>query len=405
MIKSIFLTVLLAGFWGASGRAQTRIPADSSGLALNMDAAYNRPFLQIGKIPVALGGYAEMKAAFNQTDGISEGFSFQMQRLTLFVSSSIHPKIKFLAEIEFEEGAKAINLEFASIDTRFHPLFNLRGGIIMNPIGAFNQNHDGPKWEFNDRPIAAAQMLPATWSNVGMGLFGKHVCQNWVLAYEAYLTNGFDDQIIANAENKTFLPAAKINSDRFGESFNGKPLMTAKIAVRNRKIGEIGLSYMGGVFNKFEEDRLRLDKKRRVHVWAVDFNATLPGLKTVLTGEWAWVQADVPESYSQQFGNRQHGGFLDLVQPICRGRMLGFDKAVLNLALRLEYVDWNAGRFRETGGNIGDEVFAFAPAISFRPSAAQTVFRFNYRYIRQRDLLGNPPARTAGFQMGMASYF
>ena len=118
MIKSIFLTLLLAGFWGASGKAQTRIPVDSSGLALNMDAAYNRPFLQMGKIPVALGGYAEMKAAFNQTDGISEGFSFQMQRLTLFVSSSIHPKIKFLAEIEFEEGAKAINLEFASIDTR-----------------------------------------------------------------------------------------------------------------------------------------------------------------------------------------------------------------------------------------------------------------------------------------------
>ena len=43
----------------------------------------------------------------------------------------------------------------------------------MNPIGAFNQNHDGPKWEFVDRPISATQMLPATWSNVGFGLYGK----------------------------------------------------------------------------------------------------------------------------------------------------------------------------------------------------------------------------------------
>lgn len=404
MTKSLLLSILLSGAFCAATGAQTRLPADSSGLALNMDAAYNRPFLQMGKIPVALGGYAEIKGEYLQTEGVSEGFSFSMQRLTLFVSSSIHPKIKFLSEIEFEEGTKEINIEFASIDTRLHPLFNVRGGIVMNPIGAFNQNHDGPKWEFNDRPLASTQMLPATWSNVGMGIFGKQARQNWVIAYEAYLTNGFDERIIANAENKTFLPAAKTNPERFGESFNGRPLFTAKMAVRHRKIGEIGLSHMGGVFNKFEDDGLRLDKKRRVDVWAIDVNTTLPLLKTVLTGEWAWVRVDVPASYSQQFGSRQHGGFLDIVQPVRRGRILGFDKAVLNLALRLEYLDWNTGRFRETGGNIGDAVFAIVPALSFRPSA-QTVFRLNYRYLRQSDLLGNPPLRTAGFQLGIASYF
>ena len=404
MTKSLLFALLFWGIFSPAPNAQTRVPTDTSGLTLNMDATYNRPFLQVGKMPVALGGYAEVKTGFLQTEGISEGYSFQMQRLTLFVSSSIHSKIKFLSEIEFEEGTKEINIEFASVDLRFHPLLNLRGGILMNPIGAFNQNHDGPKWEFNDRPLAAAQLLPATWSNVGFGLFGKQFRRDWVLAYETYLTNGFDDQIIANAENKTFLPATKRNPDRFEESFNGKPLLTAKIAVRNRKIGEIGLSHMGGVYNKFEEDGLRLDIKRRVDVWAIDFNTTVPALKTVLTGEWAWVRVAVPASYSQQFGNKQHGGFVDLVQPLHRGRMLGFDKAVLNIALRLEYVDWNADRFRETGGDIGDEVFAFVPAISFRPSA-QTVLRFNYRYTRQRDLLKNPAVRSAGFQLGLASYF
>ena len=404
MTKSLFLSVLLLGAFCTALTAQKRLPTDSTGLTLNMDAAYNRPFLQMGKMPVALGGYAEVKGEYLQTDGLSEGFSFQMQRVTLFVSSSIHPKIKFLSEIEFEEGTKEINIEFASVDTRFHPLLNLRGGIVMNPIGAFNQNHDGPKWEFADRPMSATQMLPATWSNVGMGLFGKHARRQWVLAYEAYLTNGFDDSIIANAQNRTSLPASKANRDRFEESPNGQPLLTAKVAVRNRKVGEIGLSHMGGVFNKFESDGLRLDKKRRLDVWAIDFNTTLPVLKTVLTGEWAWVRVDVPASYSQQFGRRQQGGFVDVVQPLHRGRMLGFDRAVLNLALRLEYVDWNAGRFRETGGDIGDEAFALVPALSFRPSA-QTVFRLNYRCIWQRDLLKNPAARTAGFQFGIASYF
>ena len=76
----------------------------------------------------------------------------------------------------------------------------------MNPIGAFNQNHDGPKWEFVERPDVAVNLLPATWSNVGFGLYGKTHKGNWVLGYEAYFTNGFDDSIIDNIENKTFLP-------------------------------------------------------------------------------------------------------------------------------------------------------------------------------------------------------
>jgi hypothetical protein len=68
---------------------------------------------------------------------------------------------------------------------------------------------------------------------------------DWVFAYEAYLTNSFDDKIISNPENKTFLPASKGNIERFEESFNGSLLFTGKIAVKNQKAGELGISYMG----------------------------------------------------------------------------------------------------------------------------------------------------------------
>jgi hypothetical protein len=381
-----------------------RVPKDTSKPLMNMDAVYNRPFLQIGKLPVALGGYVEANYQYLSEDGVSEGHQFQMRRLTLFVSSSIYKRIKFLTEIEFEDGTKEINIEFASVDFEFAPLLNFRGGVIMNPIGAFNQNHDGPKWEFVDRPISATQMLPATWSNVGFGLYGKKYTNKWVYAYEAYLTNGFDDKIIANTENKTFLPASKQNPDRFEESFNGIPLFTGKIAVRNTKIGEFGLSYMGGVYNKFEDDGLTLDKKRSVNVYAIDFNSTLQKTKTYINGEWAWVNVDVPETYSEQFGEKQQGGFIDFVQPVLKRPMFGFEKAVLNAALRLEYVDWNKGTFKSTGNNIGDEVFSIVPAISWRP-IPQTVIRFNYRYNWQKDILGNPPSKLAGFQFGISTYF
>ena len=86
----------------------------------------------------------------------------------------------------------------------------MRGGIILNPIGAFNQNHDGPKWEFIDRPISSTEMLPATWSNVGFGIYGKQSKQDFVFAYEAYLTNGFNDKIINNSEGRTHYQLQKI---------------------------------------------------------------------------------------------------------------------------------------------------------------------------------------------------
>jgi len=72
--------------------------------------------------------------------------------------------------------------------------------------------------------------------------------------------------------------------------------------------------------------------------------------------------------------------------------------------VRLEYVDWNVGHFRETGTDIGDEVWGIVPGISFRPGPL-TVFRLNYRHQRQRDLFGNAPAITGGFQIGLSSYF
>lgn len=381
-----------------------RIKVDTSSNKLNMDAVYNRPFLQAGKVPVSVGGYIEANSSYFVTNGITEGLSFQLPRMTLFVSSAIRKRIKFLSEIELEEGGREINIEFASMDVELHPLLNLRGGVVMNPIGAFNQNHDGPKWEFVERPIAATTIIPATWSNVGFGLYGKYAKKDWVWAYEAYVTNGFDDKIISNSEGRTWLPASKESSERFEESFNGEPLVTLKAAARHRKVAEIGISWMGGVYNKFMDDGVVLDKKRRIDLFAIDANTTLPGIHTFITGEWVWAFVDVPETYSQQFATQQGGGFIDIVQPILKRRVLGWENSTLNIACRVDYADYNVGTFNETGTNIYDHTYAITPAVSFRPSQ-QTVIRANYRYQWQKDILGNPEVRTAGLQFGFSTYF
>ena len=180
---------------------------DTANRTLTMDAIYERPFLKLGKTPVSIGGYMESNWQYVSTWGITVGNQFQFRRFSLFVASTITKRVKFLSEIEYENdptgdaGESAggqFEIEYAALDIELHPLLNLRGGMIVNPIGAFNQNHDGPKWEFTDRPIAMTQMLPDTWSNTGFGLYGKEYVKHWMFGYEFYLTGGFNDSIIDN---------------------------------------------------------------------------------------------------------------------------------------------------------------------------------------------------------------
>lgn len=162
-----------------------RTPTDTLKQKLNMDAIYNRPFLTVGKLPVALGGYLEANTQYSGTDGVSDGFSFQMRRMTLFVSSTIAKKIKFLSELEFEEGTKEINLRI------------LRHGSGNASLAEFKRrNHHesywriqsesrlGPRWDFIDRPISATGIIPSTLSNVGMGFFTENtsaIIGSWVM--------------------------------------------------------------------------------------------------------------------------------------------------------------------------------------------------------------------------------
>ncbi len=404
LLGLLFIITVSAHSQQSNTQQLTRVKIDTTATHLNMDATYNRPFLESKKIPVAIGGYLEANSIYSVEDGVSEGLSFQARRMTLFMSSTISKRIKFLSEIEFEDGTKEIAIEFAAVDVALHAALNLRGGIIMNPIGGFNQNHDGPKWEFVERPSVASQMLPATWSNAGFGIYGKTYKKNWVLGYEAYLTNGFNNSIINNEENKTFLPAAKDDEERFEESNNGKAFFTGKLALKNRRYGEVGLSYMGGVYNKFESDGVVLDEERKLHIFAIDFNTTIKKTGTYIVSEYAFVSVDVPETYTQQYGNKQQGFFIDVVQPILKRKVLDWENASLNLAVRMDYVDWNIGNFNETGTNIGDDLWAVTPAISFRPTS-QSVFRLNYRYQWQRDILANPAAMQASWLFGFSAYF
>ncbi|MEP1780088.1 hypothetical protein, partial [Reichenbachiella sp.] len=319
----------------------------------------------------------------------------------IFLFASVHERIKFISELEFEHGTEEIALETALLDFEIHPALVFRMGILLPPVGYFNQNHDGPKWEFINRPLVSTNVIPSTLSEMGMGFYGKVPVGKHKMTYELYLTNGLQDGIIANTENRTFFGAGK-SEEMFAEDNNGVPAISGRLAFNAFGLGEFGLSGYTGIYNEFEIEGETVEDKRRASLWALDYNFRIAQLQ--LIGETAWASVDIPEAYGQQFGTKQFGTHLDIIYPIFRRDLLGWKDVTLNLINRLEYVDYNIDDFEETNTNIYDQIYAIVPGLSLRFSS-NTLLKFNYRRHWERDFLGNPVSKTAGVQFGFASYF
>ncbi len=367
----------------------------------SQDAIYDRPFITIGKTSTAVGGYIEGNTNYFSEDGVSEGFSMELRGFNIFLYSNIHSRIKFLSELEFEHGTEEISLETALLDFELNPSFNFRAGILLPQIGMVNANHDSPKWEFIERPLSSTEIIPTTLSEVGFGIHGKLFQDNTIFAYDAYIVNGLQENIILNEEGRTHLASGK-NPEMFGEDNNGTPMFNAKLSLANKKLGEIGFSYYGGAYNRFNLEGNTVEQKRNLNLFAFDLSTQIGKLK--ILAEYAHVAVQVPHDLKDIYATTQYGTFLEFSYPVLKRRILGFENSVVNANIRAERADYNVGGMKQTNANIGDEVSAIAIGIGFRPSPS-TVIRFNYRYHLKYDFLGNPPSHLAGFQFGVASYF
>jgi hypothetical protein len=367
---------------------------------LAQEGIYDRPF--IGSVSAtSIGGYVEGNTNYFVEDGVTDGFSMELRRFNVFLFSQISQRVRFLSELEFEHGTEEIALETALVDVQVRPELVIRAGIILPPLGYFNQNHDSPRWDFVDRPLVSTGIIPSTLSEVGGGVYGRLAVGGVIFSYDASLTNGLGEAVVGNDLGRTDIPSGK-GEEQFAADNNGSPAFSTRIAARRPSLGEIGVSYYGGYYNSFRRDGLEVDERRWLGITALDFGGAV-GPASV-RGEIAYATVDVPAGLTELFGEKQWGGHLDVVVPVWRPRLLGYDDATLAVGLRVERVDYNAGTFASTGSSIGDEATALVAGLAFRPTPG-TVFRANYRYHWARDFAGNDPARMAGFQLGFATYF
>jgi hypothetical protein len=146
---------------------------------------------------VSIGGYGEFlyqNFAANREDDAPSGLTDQIDalRAIIYVGYKFSDKVLFNSETEFEHGSTedggSVSVEFAYLDYRIRPELGLRGGLVLAPMGFLNEIHEPPTFLGTVRPETERLIIPSTWREVGVGMFGEG--KNF--AYRAYLMNGFD---------------------------------------------------------------------------------------------------------------------------------------------------------------------------------------------------------------------
>jgi hypothetical protein len=146
---------------------------------------------------LSIGGYGEGSYQANVGEKGDNKDSADMERMVLYAGYKFTDKILFNSELEFEhattgEGSEEkgeVSVEFASLDFFIDKRANARAGLVLMPMGFINRIHEPLFYFGNQRPMVEQLIIPTTWREMGVGLFGAITPD---LTYTAYVVNGLD---------------------------------------------------------------------------------------------------------------------------------------------------------------------------------------------------------------------
>lgn len=140
----------------------------------------------------------DAKKEANTFDGKNETthpFTFDNTYYNLFVGVTIKDLLATEVQYENEHGGSEYEVRVGQIDLLLNPLFNLRFGKFLVPIGSFNP-YLYPEYITKSpaKPFALSEIIPVTWSDVGFDLFGKYEFGiNKNINYNLFAINGLKD--------------------------------------------------------------------------------------------------------------------------------------------------------------------------------------------------------------------
>lgn len=134
---------------------------------------------------LSLGGYGEALYQRRNGDAADE---IDALRTVLYFGYRFDEHWVFNSELEFEHAGEEVGVEFATLDYLWREDLSFRLGLVLIPMGFVNELHEPPTFLAATRPETERRILPSTWRENGLGVFGD----TGPVSYRAYVVNGFD---------------------------------------------------------------------------------------------------------------------------------------------------------------------------------------------------------------------
>ncbi|MFK5857423.1 MAG: hypothetical protein QM503_14940 [Bacteroidota bacterium] len=137
---------------------------------------------------ITFGGYGQID--YNQpisNTNIQNG-NLDVHRLVLLFGYRFNNKFSFISEIEIEH-VKEVFVEQAFLVYNINTYVQLRGGLMLVPMGIINEYHEPTTFNGVERPLIDKYISPTTWREIGVGATGN--IPEISMKYQVYLMNGF----------------------------------------------------------------------------------------------------------------------------------------------------------------------------------------------------------------------
>ena len=391
----------------AGGAPTTTRQADSTGqrTLASTRGIYGKPFVRRFGSGTAVGGYVDIEFRRSFTDRTQ---AFDQRRMVPFLFAEITDRLHFGTEIEFEhgpalenadgeaEGAGEVKVEFATLDYQLKEALNLRGGVILSPLGRFNLTHDSPINELTDRPLVARQVIPGTLSEAGFGLFGTlYPTARSLVTYEAYAVNGFDAALGIPEDGR--LPVRDAGGKR-GDVDNAPINFVGRLAVSPFLGLEVAASAHAGQYGGYGDARPAAGTTRNATIWALD--ATLNRGRFDILGEYARLHVDLADSVrALSVAPGREGFYVQGNLHFGQGWIVPRATSAFTAVTRYDFVNY------QLGGGTPDRQRAATVGLNWRP-VPDAAFKADVRWDWTSAAAGTgygPAAKRLA--LSMATYF
>lgn len=350
---------------------------------------------------LSIGGYAEAfytnyvghdDAGSDEVDGVQISDHkldrSDFLRLVMYLGYKFNENILFNSEIEFEHGfigedsvsaeSGEVAVEFAALDFLWKDWANARAGLLLLPMGFLNEVHEPPFFNGVQRPETERRIIPTTWRENGLGLFGR---LGEEVEYRTYVVTGFnargfDDEGIregrqqggqALAEDLAWV--ARLDWAPLPEWLLGGSFYTGDSG-QDQELGGVGLPdarlSLFEVHGQYERGPFEVRT-----LFSMSFLSSAAELSDVLA-----LPTDEPVA------DEMLGGYVEVAYDVWD---LLFDGGkYLAPFIRVEYVDTQYNVPSEFTANRNEAFWLVTPGLTFKP-IPNVVLKLEYRNFNPRE--------------------